>query len=329
MGFRLSKTILKEVHYQMVSSRLLDERLIQILKKRRGYFWVGAPGEEAFGVPLGRLIKKGQGLEYDWLHLHYRCTGTVMAMGLKTKNALRQMMSRKTDPFTGGRNFVHHYVIPEWNIPPISSTIEIQHSIAIGTAHAQKNTDGITIVTGGDAGTALADFSTSLIWASKPSNPLPLLVIVLNNRFGISTPFDGQHSEKSITDRGKAFGIKTYNVDGNNVEESYSTLQESIEYVRKNRKPALLEAEVSRLYGHSSSSGANYDESQICPLKTFEQKLIKEKILSQKEIEKIHQQVFEKLKQEESEVAKELEPSDESIWSHIYADNEESNWRNF
>ena len=328
MGFHLPKTILKEIHHQMVSSRLLEERLIRIFKKKGGHFWVGAPGEEAFGVPLGRLINKGQGLEYDWLHLHYRCTGTIIAMGLNTKDALRQMMSRKTDPFTGGRNFIHHYVIPEWNIPPISSTIEIQHSIALGTAHAQKNTKGITIVTGGDAGTALADFSSSLIWSSKPSNPLPLLIIVMNNKFGVSTPFEEQHSEKSITDRGKAFNIKTYNVNGNDVEASYHTLQESIEYVRKNRKPALVEAEVSRLYGHSSSSGANYDESQICSLKTFEQKLIKEKILSQKEIEQIHQEIFEKLKQEESEISKEPEP-DESIWSHIYAENEESNWRNF
>lgn len=328
MGFRLSKTILKEIHYQMASSRLLEERLIQIFKKRGGYFWVGAPGEEAFGVPLGRLVKKGQGLEYDWLHLHYRCTGTLLAMGLKTKDALRQMMSRKTDPFTGGRNFIHHYVIPEWNIPPISSVIEIQHNIALGTAHAQKNTKGISIVTGGDAGTALADFSTSLIWSSKPSNPLPLLIIVLNNKFGISTSFDGQHSEKHITDRGKAFGIKTYNVNGNDVEESYYTLQESIEYVRKNRKPALVEAEVSRMYGHSSSSGANYDKSQICPLKVFEKKLIKEKIFTKEENDKIHQQIFEQLKQEELEVSRESEP-DESIWSHIYANNEESNWRNF
>lgn len=328
MGFRLSKTILKEIHHQMVSSRLLDERLIQIFKKKGGHFWVGAPGEEAFGVPLGRLVKKGQGLEYDWLHLHYRCTGTLTAMGLKTKDAIRQMMSRKTDPFTGGRNFIHHYVIPEWNIPPISSTIEIQHSIAIGTAHAQKNKKGISIVTGGDAGTALADFATSLIWSSKPSNPLPLLIVVLNNKFGISTPFEEQHSEKSITDRGKNFGIKTYSVNGNEVEESYHTLQESIEYVRNNKKPALVEAEVSRLYGHSSSSGANYDQSQICPLKNFEQKLIKEKIFSQKEIEQIHQEIFEKLKQEESEISMEPEPY-ESIWSHIYAENEESNWRNF
>ena len=324
----LSQETLKEIHYQMVSSRLLDERMIQIFKKRRGYFWVGAPGEEAFGVSLGRLIKKGRGIEHDWLHLHYRCTGILLAMGLNTKEALRQMMSRKTDPFTGGKNFVHHYCIPEWNIPPISSVVEIQHSMALGTAQAQKNASGISIVTGGDAGTALADFSTSLIWASRPSNFLPLLIIVMNNKFGISTSFKEQHSEKHITDRAKAFGIKTYNVNGNDVEESYLALKESIDYVRKNRKPVLLEAEVSRLYGHSSSSGASYDPSQACPLKIFEQKLMQKKILSQEKIEKTHKDIFAQLKQEELEVSKEPEP-DESVWSHIYANNENADWRNF
>lgn len=324
----LSQETFKEIHYQMVLSRLLDERMIQIFKKRKGYFWVGAAGEEAFGIPLGRLLKKGRGIEYDWLHLHYRCTGILLAMGLKTKEALRQMMSRKTDPFTGGKNFVHHYCIPEWNIPPISSVVEIQYSMALGTAQAQKNSNGISIVTGGDAGTALADFSTSLIWASRPKHSLPLLIIVMNNKFGISTPFEEQHSEKRITDRAKAFGIKTYNVNGNDVEESYLALKESIEYVRKNRKPVLLEAEVSRLYGHSSSSGAGYDKSQICPLKMFEQKLIQKKILSHEKIEKIHEDIFNQLRQEELEVFKEPEP-DESVWSHIYANNENADWRKF
>ncbi len=253
----------------------------------------------------------------------------LLLWGSTQKDALRQMMSRKTDPFTGGRNFVHHYAVPEWNIPPISSVIGIQHSIALGTAHAQKNAEGITIVTGGDAGTASPDFASSLVWANRPSNPLPLLIVVLNNKFGISTPFEEQHSEKSIINRGRAFGIQTYKVDGNNVEESYDAVQKSIEYVRKNRRPALLEADVSRLYGHSSSSGANYDASQVCPLKIFEKQLIQEKVMSQKDIEKIHRQIFEKLKQEEQEVSQELEPSEESIWSHIYAENEESNWRNF
>jgi len=67
----------KDIYQKMFFSRLLDEKLISIFKKGEGYFWIGAPGEEAFGVALGKLVRKGQGIHHDWLHLHYRCTGTV------------------------------------------------------------------------------------------------------------------------------------------------------------------------------------------------------------------------------------------------------------
>lgn len=323
----LSKEKLIEIHYFMTLSRLLDECLIQIYKKGQGYFWVGAPGEEALGVPLGLLVQKGRGLNFDWLYLHYRCTGTVVSMGLDTKNAIRQMMSRKTDPFTGGRNFVHHYCIPEWNIPPVTSVVEMQHSIAIGTAYAQFSTDAITIVTGGDAGTAMPDFATSLIWSSRPHCFLPLLIIVLNNQWGISTHYSSQHGGKSISERAQAFGIQTYRVDGNDPIKSYLILKKSMDYVRKKRKPALVEAQVSRLYGHSSSSGAVYVDSEKCCLKNFESYLVKKKILKQAQITNIRNRILKKLKQESAEVILEEEPSD--IWSYVYANKESADWRQF
>ena len=320
------------MHYFMVLSRLMDEQMIRLFKKGQGHFWIGAPGEEALGTALGMLVKKGQGLKYDWLHLHYRCTGTVLAMGLDTKQALRFMINKKTEPFTGGRNFVHHYSIPEWNIPPVSSVVEIQHSLAIGTAYAQtkEKTEGaVTIVTGGDAGTALPDFSSSLIWASRPTAPLPLLIIVLNNRKGISTNYESQHSEKYITDRAKAFGIETCNVDGNNAVESYQALEQSFQYVRETRKPLVLEAEVSRIYGHSSSSGAAYEPSEVCCLKNFEDYLIKNKILNKEKAAEIRKQIFEKLKNESSQVLQEEDNLEPSVWDFVYRDPSTSNWRNF
>ena len=325
----LSSQKMVEIHRLMVLSRLLEERLISIYKKGQGYFWVGAPGEEAFAVPLGLLVKKGRGMDYDWLYLHYRCTGTAVAMGVQTKNVIRQMMSKKTDPFTGGRNFVHHYCIPEWNIPPVTSVIEMQHSMAIGTAYAQakNHSKAITIVTGGDAGTAMPDFHTSLIWSSRPVQPLPLLIIVLNNGWGISTKHCTQHHKNSIIQRAKACGLQTYQVDGCDPIKSYHTIEESINYVREKRQPALLEAQVSRLYGHSSADGAKIQKNEKCGLKKFEAYLIENKIFSESDRDGIHREIFEKLKKESAEVFLEEEPSD--VWSHVFKEGEESNWRNF
>ena len=325
----LSKEQCLSIYRQMLCSRFLDEHLISMYKKGQGYFWVGATGQEAMDVPLGLLVKKGKGVQYDWLHLHYRCTGTIVAMGADIKDIFRMMMNKNTDPFSQGKNFIHHYSIPQWNIPPITSSIETQMSWAIGTAHVQskKLNAGISIVTGGDAGTALGDFSTSLIWSSKPVNPLPLLIIILNNQWGISTSYKSQHSETHISDRAKAFGIPTYLVNGNNVTESYFTLQKAIQEVRKTRKPVVIEAQVSRLYGHSSSSGANYMEEECC-IQNFENELTKNQMLNLSEIKKIRQDIKEQLKQSVQSMASEEEPNG-NIWSHIYSNNEQANWRKF
>src|SRR5207253_123692 len=190
-------------------------------------------------------------------------------------DAMRQMKNSATDPYSGGRNFVGHYSIRQWNVVPVSSPIEVQYSIAPGTAIANKRAGGrgITIVTGGDAGTAEGDFATCLIWSSRKGAELPVLMLVTNNRWGISTPFAGQHGEERISDRGKAFGMPTRTIDGNDPEGSYHALKEAIEYVRHERKPFLLEAMVSRLYGHSSASGANFVAQESDCLERFEHTL--------------------------------------------------------
>ena len=322
---------LQSIHYNMVLSRLLDERLISIYKKGQGYFWVGAPGEEGFDVPLGLLVKKGQGLSSDWLYLHYRCTGTVLALGLKTKDAIRMMMSKKTDPFTGGRNFIHHYASVEWNLPPITSIVEMQYSIAIGTARAQaqESKEGITIVTGGEAGTAMADFHTALLWSSRPKEPLPLLMIVLNNGWGISTPHSSQQKRGLIQARARAFGIKTFEVDGTDPIKSFHVLREALDFVRNKRKPALIEAHVSRLYGHSSADGAHIRKEEICPLKKFEAYLTDKKIISSQKIKNIHESLFEKLKTETKEVLSEAEPDPQSVWDFVWKGEQPPDWRLF
>ena len=129
----LSPELLLQMHSLMVKARVLEERLIQMYKQGDGYFWIGGPGEEAFNVPLGLLIHKGQGPQYDYCHFHYRNSATLLAMGADPLDAMRQMKNTSTDPYSGGRNFVGHYSIREWNVVPVSSPIEVQYSMAPGT----------------------------------------------------------------------------------------------------------------------------------------------------------------------------------------------------
>lgn len=318
----LPDTELKKLHELIVEGRALEERLIRMQRGGDGYFWIGGPGEEAFNASLGLLTKKGRGLDHDYLHLHYRSATTLLAMGADPIDALRQMKSVVTDPYSGGRNFCGHSSVPAWNVVPITSPIEVQYTMAIGTAMAQKRAggDAITIVQGGDAGTAEGDFATCLVWASRPAEELPLLIIVTNNGWGISTAAGTQHGEKRIADRGVAFGMKTATIDGNDPESAYRGIEAAMAYVRKERKPFLLEAYVSRLYGHSSSSGSNYVDSEVDCLKESEKRMIQRGLGSEVELKALREHWDQHLLHASRMVAAEPKPEGALAFEHVFAD---------
>ena len=321
---RLASDVLVRMHDLMLKARLLEERMIMMNKQGDGFFWIGGPGEEAFNVPLGLLIHKGEGPEYDYLHFHYRQSATLLAMGADPMDSLRQMKSTATDPYSGGRNFCNHFAIRRWNVVPVSSPIEVQYSMAPGTAMANKRAGGrgITIVTGGDAGTAEGDFATCLVWASRPVNPLPVLLIVTNNQFGISTPAEEQHGEKRISDRGKAFGMETATIDGNDPETSYQALAEAMRYVRTERKPFLMEALVSRLYGHSSASGANFVAGENDCLARFENSLIERGTLTRPHMDALRERYTKDLGEMVKKVREEPMPEPKAVHEHVFVEHD-------
>jgi len=327
----LSKELVLQMHDLMVKSRVLEERLIKIYKVGESYFWIGAPGEEAWGVPLGLHVRKGQGLAYDWLHLHYRGTPTLIAMGLEMKDSIRLMMNRATDPSTGGRNFSNHYCFPKWNVAPVTSPIEVQYTIACGTAHAQKRfgKKAVSIVTGGDAGTAEGDFASSLILASRKGQELPMLITVQNNKWGISTSYEGQHGETHIADRAKAFNIKSLVINGNDPVESYLAVQEQMDYIRKTGKPAFIEAHVSRLFGHSSASGANLNTQEVDPVMSFQERVLSAGFISKDKVQSIWDKYEEEGVRATEQARTEPVPTAESVWDHTYVNNENADWRKF
>jgi len=314
------KELLLRIHELMLKTRLLEERLLQMYRQGHGFFWVGGPGEEGFNVPLGMLMKRGQGPEFDYLHAHYRQAGTIVALGEPPIGALRQMRNTASDPYSGGRNFASHYSIRRWNVVPVSSPIEVQYSMAIGTAMAQKRLggDAITIVTGGDAGTAEGDFTTCLLWSSRPQQELPVLIVVTNNQWGISTATVDQQSSR-IAERGQPFNVRAKTIDGNDPVIAYQEIESAMAYVRKERKPFLLEARVSRLYGHSSASGANLVAEEVDCLALFEQRLEAWGIVSRNDLDQLRRRFSDELQEAARAVKDEPAPTPESIWDFVYA----------
>jgi 2-oxoisovalerate dehydrogenase E1 component alpha subunit len=310
-----------KIYRVMVRARAMEERMIKMSKSGEGYFWIGGPGEEAFNTALGLQIKKGCGPAYDFLHLHYRNSATLVAMGMPLVDGIRQMAMTLTDPHSMGRNFPGHFTWREWNVLPTSSVIEIQYAMAPGTALVQKRYggDGITIVTGGEAGTAEGDFATCLIWSTRPGQELPVLIVVMNNGWGISTPACSQHGEKRVIDRGKAFGIPGEVVNGNDPVASWFAIRRAMDYCRSERRPYMLEPLVSRLYGHSSSSGALRVKNEPDCIPLFESRLLEARVLDRETLARVHEEARDEADAALEQAMAEPRPSAADVEKHTYA----------
>ncbi len=332
----------------MIEARCMEERMLKMSKSADAFFWLGGVGEEAFTVPLGMLAKcrsraedpDHHPLDYDFFHFHYRNGATMLAMGMDPMDEIRQTNNRLTDPFSGGRNFCNHYSRKAWNVVPGTSTIQTQCSIAPGTALAQKRHggDGLTMVTFGDAGTAEGDFHVGLNWATQPtvnlegSEPgLPVLFVCTNNRYGISTDYSEVHGQDQISRIAAGYGMKTNVINGLCAETSYKAIKEAMDYVRKERKPFFLEAMVSRLNGHSSSSGANRvptvanpkdhkpGVNEVDPLLFWRDRLIEEGIVKPSYFEEKYEAETRRMADILNQVRQEPEPQAEHIYHHIFA----------
>lgn len=310
-----------ELHRIMVRSRFMEERMIKMSKSGEGYFWIGGPGEEAFNACLGLQVKKGEGPDFDYLYLHYRNSATLVAMGMPLIDGLRQMAMTRTDPHSMGRCFPGHYAYRGLNVPPVSSVIGNQFAMAPGTALVQKRrgNDAVTIAVGGEAGTAEGDFASCLVWSTRPGQELPVLIIVMNNGWGISTPAASQHGEKNVIDRGQAFGIPGEVVDGNDPVASFHAIARGLAYCRRRSRPYLIEANVSRLFGHSSSSGCQQVAGEVDCLRRFEHHLQAAGLLNEELIQRIRDSAQGEVEEAAEQLHGEARPTAEDVERHTYA----------
>jgi len=247
-----------------------------------------------------------------------------VAMGMPLIDGIRQMAMTATDTNSVGRNFSSHFARREWNVLPVCSVIEVRHLMAPGTALVQKRQggDGITIVVGGDAGTAEGDFASCMIWSTLPEREVPVLIVVMNNNWGISTPAGEVHGERRIFDRAKAFRIPAEQVDGNDPIASWHALNRAMTYCRTERRPFMLEALVSRLYGHSSSSGALRVKSEPDCIPLFEKKLIAAGILDETLIAHTHEEAEVEAEHALDQALHEPKPQPSDVEKYTYADSE-------
>jgi 2-oxoisovalerate dehydrogenase E1 component alpha subunit len=175
------------------------------------------------------------------------------------------------------------------------------------------------VVVGGEAGTAEGDFETCLNWCTQPGRELPVLMLVTNNRWGISTDIRTVHADKPVADRGIPYGIESQSVDGNDPITTWHAIDRAMRYCRRERKPFLLEATVSRLHGHSSSSGAQRNWDEADPLPLFEQKLIDAGAIDADALRAMRDEAKAEADAAVVETMKEPQPTPEDVERYTYA----------
>ncbi len=196
--------------------------------------------------------------------------------------------------FTKGRDRSFHFGTMDYNIVGMISHLGAQLALADGVALANKigQENKVTIAFTGEGGTSEGDFHEALNVASVWQ--LPVIFIIENNGYGLSTPTNEQYNCENLADRALGYGMKSHIIDGNNVLEVYNTISKIATSIRKNPEPVLVECRTFRMRGHEEASGTKYVPKELMehwaekdPISNYEKYLVEAEILSESEIEAI------------------------------------------
>jgi len=280
---------LTNIYKNLLYPRLVEEKMLLLLRKGEVSKWFSGIGQEAISVGATLALK-----EEEYILPVHRNLGVFTTRNVPLDRLFAQFQG-KEQGYTKGRDRSFHFGSQEHHIIGMISHLASQLSVADGIALASKleGKNEITLAFTGDGGTSEGDFHEALNVAAVWD--LPVIFIIENNGYSISTPTSEQFRFKSFTEKGKAYGIQALKINGNNVLEVYETVQKAARSMRRNPKPIIIEAETFRMRGHEEASGTDYvpDElfkkwEKLDPIENFEQFILKEKILTGEDINNIH-----------------------------------------
>jgi len=328
----LSEDQLLQMYYHMLLARKLDERAWQLHRQGKIAFHISGIGQEACQVAAGHAIRVG----YDFVHPHYRDLALVLAMGITPEQFLLSLWGKQGEIFSGGRQMPSHWCHRDLNLTSLSSPVASHVPHAAGTALAEviKRQTGlspadqpyrVSLVNLGEGATSMGDWHEALNWAGV--HHLPMVCMVENNQYAISTPLHKEMGVKSVAERAAAYGLEGIAFDGNAVIESYSVLKYAIDKARAGNGPTLLEAMTYRLTPHSSDDDdrayRSMDEVaerwQNDPLPRFTAYLSQEGILGHERIEELNEHVEEEIEAALARVVAAPYPPPEAAMGAVYA----------
>ena len=288
----INKSVLVDLYQKMLKSRMIEEKMITLLRQGKISKWFSGIGQEAISTGITSVLNKDEFI----LPMH-RNLSVFTSRDIPLKRLFAQWQG-KEDGFTKGRDRSFHFGTIEYNIVGMISHLGPQMGVACGIALSEKlkKTGKICVVFTGDGGTSQGDFHEALNLASVWK--LPVIFAIENNGYGLSTPTNEQYAIEDLADRGASYGIESHIVDGNNIIDVYRIISKVSKSIRKDPKPILLEFKTFRMKGHEEASGQEYIENALIeewkkkdPINNYEEFLLKEKIISNDSIKKITQKI--------------------------------------
>lgn len=318
---KFDKEQLKQIFAALVKPRMIEEKMLKLLRQGQVSKWFSGIGQEAISVGATLALESDEYI----MPLH-RNLGVFTSRGIPFKKLLHQWQGN-LEGFTNARDRSFHFGSEEYHIAGMISHLGAMLSVADGVALANK-LDGnkkVTLAFSGDGGTSEGEFHEAVNLAAVWD--LPVIFLIENNGYGLSTPSSDQFKAKRLADKGIGYGIESKSIDGNNVLEVYYEVAQIAQELRKNPRPFMLECNTFRMRGHEEASGTKYVPQQLLdewakkdPVDTFEQYLILNKLITSKELVAIKDEITDEINEGVKILAdkKNIEPSTAKELADVY-----------
>ncbi|MGV3503390.1 MAG: alpha-ketoacid dehydrogenase subunit alpha/beta [Adhaeribacter sp.] len=278
--------------------RMIEEKMLVLLRQGKVSKWFSGMGQEAIAVGATLALHPDEYI----LPLH-RNLGVFTCRQVPLSRLFAQFQGKPAG-FTQGRDRSFHFGSRQHHLVGMISHLGPQLAVADGIALADllDKKEKVTLVFSGDGGASEGDFHEALNVAAVWN--LPVIFMIENNGYGLSTPSSEQFRFSNFIDKGPAYGMDALQIDGNNVLEVYDTVRQAAARIRSNPGPLLIEAMTFRMRGHEEASGTKYVPQELFerwakkdPVENFEKYLLDEKVLTPRLLAAIRQELAAQLEE--------------------------------